>query len=75
MATQTILCPSHAECGEAVTLDLGDFHATKATVGACSRLRNAGVLSYEVRKSAALGFQSVAVEGVRHAEGLVTLTG
>lgn len=67
-----IVCPAHnGECGEGVSLELGGFAATEATVGACSRLRADGIASFTVRKSEAIGFRTFEAGPVRHSAGLV----
>ena len=68
-----INCPAIHECGEAVSLDLGGFSATSATVGACSEMRADGIRSYTVRKSEALGFSPAASQALVHKDGLVVL--
>jgi len=70
-----IVCPAHnGACAEGVTLELGGFSSTEATIGACSELRAEGITSYNVRKSEALGFRSFVEAGpVAHASGLVWL--
>jgi len=68
-----ITCPASHECGEAVSLDLGGFGSTEATVGACSAMRADGVRSYTVRKSAALGFTPTTAQALVHKGGLVAL--
>lgn len=76
-------CPCGTCDGEAVEVELtGGFAGTTATVAACSALAASGVVTYEVRRSAPLAWTpagwaspSDEVVGLRHRDGLVSLTG
>lgn len=58
-ATYSVACP--CGCGEAVALRYaGGFASTEAELEACSARRADGVRSYNVRKSAAMGFVRLA---------------